>query len=182
MPQSGTLPARPRQSAIVYPTPAALSQDPGPASSMAYAVVLSLGPTVFSWALYDETDADDVNVIAPTGGSPGRWKRARFVERGDDLADASATILVSGGRHRVIPPDTITAPRTLTLGTTGAVAGDKLLITRNDSAAHAVTLANGGTNAGTVAVMPAGARAWCLAVFDGTDWIHKASALSLATS
>lgn len=180
--QPGLLPEKPRQSAIVYETADALAQDPGPQTDIRYAVVLELGPQVFKWYLYASDAADGVNVIAPSGGASGRWKRARFDDRGADLADADATILVSGGRTRVVPPATLTAARALTLGTTGAVAGDEILVVRNDSEAFVLTLANGGSGGGNVAVMPSGQRAWCAARFDGTDWIHVGSGIALGTS
>lgn len=178
----GLLPSKPRQSAIVYETADALAQDPGPQTDIRYAVVLGLGPQVFKWYLDASDAADGVNVIAPSGGTSGRWKRARFDDRGSDLADASATLLVSGGRTRVLPAATLTANRTLTLGTTGAVAGDEILVVRNDATAFSLTIANGGDGAGNVAAMPVSSRAWCLARFDGTDWIHVQSALALAAS
>ncbi len=178
----GLLPPKPRQSAIVYETVSALAQDPGPATDIRYAVVLELGPQIFKWWLYASDAADDLNVIAPSGGSPGRWKRARFDDAGDDLGDADVTLLVSGGRTHVIPPATLTANRTSTLGVTGAVAGDEILIVRNDVEAFALTIVNGGGGAGNVAVMPAGERAWCRARFDGTDWTHLGSGIALGTS
>jgi hypothetical protein len=181
-PQPGSLPSKPRQSAIVYETADSLAQDPGPATDIRYAVVLELGPQIFKWWIYASDTADDVNVIAPSGGTPGRWKRARFDDSGEDLGDANVTLLVSGGATRVVPPATLTAGRTLTLGTTGAAAGDEMLIVRNDAEAFAVTVVNGGAGAGNVAVMPSGSRAWCRARFDGTDWIHVGSGLALGTS
>lgn len=182
MPNPNLLPRHPHQTAVVYATVDALAQERGPQTDKRFAIVLELGPVVFSWTLYDTSTHDGVNVIAPSGGATGTWKRARFAERGEDLSDADQTLLVSGKRHRVIPTATLTDNRTKTLGTTGASAGDQMLITRNDVEAFAVTIVNGGTGGGNVAVMPAGSRAWCLAVFDGTDWIHAAGGLALGTS
>jgi hypothetical protein len=178
----GLLPPQPRQSAIVYETVDALAQDPGPQTDIRYAVVLELGPQIFKWHLYASDDADDINIVEPSGGASGRWKRARFDDRGADLTDASVTLLVSGGRTRVLPATTLSANRTLTLGTTGAVDGDEILVVRNDVGAYTVTIVNGGAGAGNVGVMPVSARAWCLARFDETNWIHVQSALSLGTS
>jgi hypothetical protein len=176
------LPERPHQAAVVFATVAALAQERGPHTDRRFAVVLELGPQVFSWALYDTTTADDVNVIAPSGGATGRWKRARYDERGADLTDADQTLTVAGRRLRVLPPATLTTNRTLTLDDAGAGAGDQILITRNDATANTLTIVNGGAGGGNVAVMPVSVRSWCLAVFDGTNWIHAASGLSLAAS
>jgi hypothetical protein len=176
------LPERPHQAAVVYATVAALAQERGPQTDRRFVLVLELGPQVFSWALYDTTDADGVNVIAPSGGAVGRWKRARYDERGEDLADADQALTVAGGRLRVLPPATLTDDRTLTLDDAGAAAGDQILITRNDVSAFTATIVNGGAGGGNVAVMPVSVRSWCLSVFDGTNWIHAASGLSLAAS
>lgn len=178
----GLLPEKPRQSAIVYETADGLAQDPGPQTDIRYAVVLELGPEIFKWYLYASDAADGVNVIAPSGGASGRWKRARFDDRGDDLGDANITLLVSGGRTRILPTATLTADRTLTLDDAGAVQGDEILVVRNDAAAFVLTIANGGAGGGNVAVMPVSSRAWCLARFDGTNWIHMQSALALGAS
>jgi hypothetical protein len=176
-------PPLPRQKATVYLTAADLASDPGPRTTTRYAIVLELGPEVFRW-VYGSTDtADDVNIIgSAAGGAAGRWVRTRGAIRGADLTDANATLLVSGDRLRVIPPATITDNRTLTLGATGAVEGDWIQVTRNGTEAFTVTLVNGGAGAGNVAVMPISARSWTIATFDGTNWIHKASGLSLATT
>lgn len=181
MQQPSLAPTRPRQGAIVYPTLEALAADPGPRTDTRFAHVLSVG-AVFSWSIFSSETDDGENVIAPTGGGVGRWIRSRSVDRGDDLTNASATIAISGGRWRVLPAATLSADRVLTIDDLGAVAGDEILVTRNDATAYKLTLNNGGAGAGTIAVMPAGLRAWCLTRFDGTNWIHAASALALGTS
>lgn len=178
----GLLPPQPRQHATVYETVDALAQDPGPQTDIRYAVVLELGPEIFKWYLYASDPADGVNVVAPSGGASGRWKRARFDDRGDDLGDASAALLVSGGRTRILPAATLTADRTLTLDDAGAVQGDEILVIRNDATAFVLTIANGGAGGGNVAVMPSSNRSWCRARFDGTNWIHVQSALALGAS
>lgn len=178
----GTVPPA-RQTPLVFITAQQLRQEPGPSTSERYAIVLELGPEPFAWTLYDGTTDDGFNVIAPSKGpGTGRWKRIRSDDRGEDLTDASATIYVSGGRTRVLPVSTLSDNRVLTLGTTGAVAGDELFIVRNDVEAFTFTIANGGPGAGIVAVMPVSNRAWCRARFDGTNWIHIASGISLAAS
>jgi hypothetical protein len=137
----------------------------------------------FAWTLYDGSTDDGFNVIAPSGGpGSGRWKRARSNDMGANLTDAAATIYVSGNRTRLLPASTLTTNRSLTLGTTGAVSGDELIIVRNDATAFTYTIVNGGSGAGNVAVMPISNRAWCRARFDGTNWIHIGSAIALASS
>lgn len=171
-----------RQSALVFTTAQQLRQEPGPRAAERYAFVLELG-AMFAWTLYDGSTDDGIDVIAPSGGpGTGTWKRTRSNNSGSNLTDANATILVSGNRTRILPASTLTANRTLTLGTTGAVSGDELFVVRNDSTAFTYTLINGGSGAGNIVVMPISNRAWCRARFDGTNWIHIASGISLAAS
>jgi hypothetical protein len=170
-----------RQSALIFTTAAQLRQEPGPSVSERYAIVLALGPDPFAWTLYSSATDDGINVIAPSGGpGSGRWIRTRSDDRGSDLTDASTTITVASGRTRVLPAATLTANQILVLGTTGAVAGDELYIVRNDTTAYTYTITNGGAGAGNIAVMPVSNRAWCLARFDGTDFVHLGSGISLA--
>jgi hypothetical protein len=172
-----------RQAALVFTTAQQLRQEPGPSVAERYAVVLELGPDPFAWTLYSSETDDGIDVIAPSGGpGSGRWIRTRSDDRGDDLTDANATILVSGNRLRILPAATLTANHTLTLDDEGAVQGDELHIVRNDATAYTYTLINGGTGLGNVAVMPISNRAWCRARFDGTNWIHIGSGLALASS
>lgn len=183
MPQRpGTEPPK-RQSALVFATVQQLRQEPAPLTSERYAFVLEIGKT-FAWNLYGSDDHNGITVIAPQSGGPGtgRWEVARSDDRGVDLTDDNAVILVSERRTRVLPAETLTANRVLTLGTTGAEVGDELHVVRNDVEAFTLTIVNGGTGAGNVAVMPVSTRAWCLARFDGTNWIHLGSGLSLSAS
>lgn len=183
MPTPGLLDAHPRQKATVYLTAEDLANDPGPQTTVRYAVVLELGPEPFRWVYDDVTDADNINVIETNGtGGPGRWHRTRAVARGDDLVDGNQTIDVSGNRWRVIPAATITGNSTVTIDDAGAVEGDEIFITRNGTEAFTVTIANGGAGGGNIAVCPAGSRAWVIAAFDGTNFVHKASGLSLAAA
>jgi hypothetical protein len=177
----GTVPPA-RQSALVFTTAQQLRQEPGPSVAERYAYVLELG-AMFAWTLYDGSDDDGIDVIAPSGGpGTGTWIRTRSDDRGDDLTNADATILVSGNRTRVLPAATLTANHTLTLDDEGAVEGDELFIVRNDATAYTYTIVNGGAGAGNVAVMPVSNRAWCHARFDGTNWIHLGSGIALASS
>ena len=98
-------------------------------------------------------------------------------DAGSNLTDAAATLQPTAGARltwRKLPAATLTADRTLTLGTTGAVQGMRMKITRLDVTGFAYTIANGGAGAGTLAVLPGGSQASFEAQFDGTNWIHKA--------
>ncbi len=143
-------------------------------------------PGLFRWALGSGiTDDDGATCVETSGGQQGRFLRERCPDRGDDLTDAAATIRPSGKRWRVLPAATLTANRILTLGVATATEsveeGDWILVTRQDVGAFTYTILNGGTGAGNVAVMPVSQRAWCLAHFDGTNWIHRSSSLGLGT-
>lgn len=179
----GLLEPFPRQKATVYLTAADLANDPGPLTTVRYAIVLALGPEVFRWVYGDVSTADDISIIEPaTGGGLGRWIRTRAALRGEDLATGNQTIAIAGNRWRVIPAATILGNSIITIDDAGAVEGDEILITRNGTEAFTVTIANGGAGGGNIVVMPSGVRSWALSAFDGTDWIHKASGLSLAAT
>lgn len=92
------------------------------------------------------------------------------LQAGTNLGDTSPTIAIGGGNWYLLPAATLTADRTVTLGTTGAGAGDRIVITRADVTGFAVTIANGGGGGGNVAVLPGGEVAVLVARFDGTDW------------
>lgn len=177
----GTEPPK-RQSALIFTTAAQLRQEPGPSVSERYAFVIELG-ALFAWTLYNGDADDGINVIAPSGGpGSGTWKRTRSNDTGSNLTDANVTILVSDNRTRILPAATLTTNRTLTLGTTGAVSGDELFIVRSDTGMYTYTIVNGGAGAGNVVILPDSNRSWCRARFDGTNWIHLASGISLAAS
>ena len=89
---------------------------------------------------------------------------------GAALTDAPATITVAQGKWRVLPAATLSATRAFTLGTTGAVAGDQITITRLDTTANTITVVNGGAGAGTLATLPVSTTGFVKAQFDGTNW------------
>lgn len=93
---------------------------------------------------------------------------------GTAVANSSTSILKSAGLWRTLAAATLTAARTTTLSATGAAAGDVFVLTRLDLTGFAWTIANGGTGAGTIAVLPGGLKGFVIAQFDGTDWIFKA--------
>lgn len=177
----------PRRSPTIIPTisvaQSSLGPVVGPDDTAPIWHVLGT-PGLFIWHLGSViTDDDGATCIETSGGQQGRFLRERCPDRGDDLTNAAATIYPSGKRWRVLPASTLTANRTITLGVASSTAsveeGDWLLVTRQDVGAFTLTLLNGGPSAGNVAVMPISQRAWCLAYFDGTNWIHRASGLAL---
>lgn len=161
-----------RFAATVYQTPANLAQQPGPLTDERYAFVKSLCD-VFSWTPGSALTADNINVIAHSGGQAGRWLKLRSAHNGADLGDADATLQVSGDVWRILPAATLTDNRTVTIGTTNAVAGDKIQITRLDATEYTLAIVNGGAGAGTLCTMLG--EAFAEAQFDGTDWVLKAS-------
>lgn len=89
---------------------------------------------------------------------------------GTALTDADATIQVGGGNWRVLPAATLSTNRQLTLGTTSAVAGDQIELTRLDLTANTYTIINGGAGAGTLLVFPVSKLGCAKFQFDGTNW------------
>lgn len=134
-----------------------------------YARVLGV-PGFFRWVAGDNTPDNEWTSFR-TGTDDGAWVLCREDDRGADLVDADETIDVAGGPWRVLPAGTLSAPCTKTLSTVGAVAGDRLLVTRLDVSANAVTLGP--------LTMPAGQRSWALFAFSRGAWVLRASGLSL---
>ncbi len=88
---------------------------------------------------------------------------------GTNLTDTSTqTIQVSGGGWRKLP--TLGQGGTLTLATTGAVAGDQIEITRTDTSAFTYAIVNGGGGAGTLYTMAASKIGCAKFQYDGTNW------------
>lgn len=87
---------------------------------------------------------------------------------GTDLTDADQTIQASEGEWRQMP--TVTAARNVTLGTTDAIAGDQITITRTSTSAFAVAVLNGGAGAGTLISLVASKASYAKFQFDGTNW------------
>ncbi len=89
---------------------------------------------------------------------------------GAALTDASPTINIGDGGRRVLPASTLSANRTITLGTTSAVLGNVIEITRLDVGAFTVAVVNGGAGAGTLMTFAVSAREYASFRFDGTNW------------
>ncbi len=81
---------------------------------------------------------------------------------------ASQTIQVTEGQWRKLA--TLGQNGTLTLGTTGAIAGDRIEITRNSTDAFTYAVVNGGAGAGTLVTFPVSKAGSAVFQFDGTNW------------
>jgi hypothetical protein len=103
--------------------------------------------------------AADVNAIHACQTAPA----------GTALTDTSTqTIQYSEGSWRQLP--TLGQGGTLTLGTTGAVAGNQITITRTSTSANTYAIVNGGGGAGTLLTMPVSKICTAMFQFDGTNW------------
>lgn len=91
-------------------------------------------------------------------------------DKGADLGDADADLLVDDGRWRVIPSVPLTGARTFTLQPTNAKEGDTITVTRLDVSANVVDFDNGGPGGGTLFAMKVSILAWAQFQFDGANW------------
>lgn len=89
---------------------------------------------------------------------------------GAALTNADATVTIGGGGRRVLPDATLTANRTVTLGTSNAVLGDVIEIVRLDTEAFTLAIVNGGAGAGTLLTFAVGAMLYAKFRFDGSNW------------
>jgi hypothetical protein len=90
------------------------------------------------------------------------------------LGDASVHVNVGVANQFNMPAGTMTASRTITLDTTGAVANESLTIARLDTTANTLTIVNGGTGGGTLYTFPASKARASTFIFDGTNWNQTA--------
>lgn len=93
------------------------------------------------------------------------------VANSTSLTDADATIQITSGTWRKLAAATLSAARILTLGNTGAKAGDQITITRLDATANAYTVKDNA--AATLLVMPASKVNYGLFQHDGTNWFLR---------
>lgn len=95
---------------------------------------------------------------------------------GTALTDTAATTVQRGGRTtRFLLGGTMSQDETVTLGTTGAVAGDRIKIVRTSTSAHTLAVANGGAGTGTLCTLVASKVGFANAIFDGTNWLYDGS-------
>ncbi len=94
--------------------------------------------------------------------------------KGSDLTNADVTITVAQGKWRKLPATTLSAGHTVTLSTTGAVAGDQIEITRLDATANTYAVIDGGTGTPTLITFAVSKIGWCRCQFDGTNWFLRA--------
>ena len=151
----------------VYLTASAQGTDFGQDTAR-YGMNLERPDWTYQWIPGDVTTTDSINVLGYTGGTPGTWRRLAHEDQGATLTDASTTVYVSGDSWRRLPAGTLTASRTLTLGTTNTRAGYDLTISVEGTGAYAYAVANGGTNGGTLGTFSG--AGFIHAQFDGTDW------------
>jgi hypothetical protein len=78
---------------------------------------------------------------------------------------------VNAGFWYVLPSGTLSADRTITLGTTGANAGAVLTIVSEDATAHQHIIVNGGGAGGTLYTRPVSKRQQYSFRYDGADWV-----------
>ena len=153
----------------VYLTRANLRSSPGPLVQK-FAICVDGPPGVYRFALGSTDVDDDWTTIVPQGGAAGAWELMGFPDRGTNLTNASATLQPGDGSWSVLPAATLTANRTLTLGTTNAREGYTRTITRLDTTAYTYTIANGGVGGGTLTVFPRSVVGSAVFYFDGTNW------------
>lgn len=119
------------------------------------------------WFWYDTTG--NVLWVKTIDADTSGWVRVTDGAAGTDLTDtATQTIQSSQGDWRKLP--VLGQGGTLTLGTTAAVAGDQITITRTDVSAFTYAIVNGGAGAGTLLTMPVSKICSAKFQFDGTNW------------
>lgn len=146
--------------------------------------------TPFGTLLYMETD----NTVGTGGiGGSGEGVAGTFVGMEDDgrvrvffsitgensialngtaLADSATDNAAALGRVTRYNCPTLSQNNVTTLVTTGAVVGDVIRITRTDTSAHTLAVANGGAGVGTIATIASAKAGFVQAYFDGTNWIY----------
>lgn len=125
-----------------------------------------------------EAGSSTPNAIAQTGaaGTSNLFARADHKHAdpsravaGTALTDTSTqTLATPGTGWRQLP--TLSQGGALTLGTTGAVAGDQIDVVRTSTSAFTYAIINGGAGAGTLCTFPVSKQASATFQFDGTNW------------
>ncbi len=151
-----------------------------------YLCVVNVGTA--SFLVGDATLQQNVNLMPGAAGSKGQgcifmWNGTAWVPlsafypipaQGANLGDANVTVTRAGAFSQyTMPGSSMSANRTVTLPSAaqGALPGDVALISRLDTTAFSLTVANGGPGAGNIAVLPASKQNFAMAWFNGTNWI-----------
>ncbi len=167
--------ANPRRAATIRLGSTYMASDRGPQVPH-YNMPLNM-PALYKWVPGSTATVDGVMVLGHSGGTSGRWIRARMQLQGDDLGDGNATIQVGGNLWRVLPAGTLSTNSQLTLGTTNAAEGDIITITRLDIGAYTYAVVNGGPAAGTLTTFPVSTKAFGDFYFNGTNWTPQRAAV-----
>lgn len=180
-----TNPQRLARLITIIATPAQLRSVPGPSQvSPRYMFVLSLG-RLFQWTAGSALLDDGLAVLVPNaGGFQGAWIYQRSMPNASGAAvaltgTANVHLTVGGGFQYVLPAATLGTNTTVYLDATNAAAGDEMGIDRADLTANTYTVANNGAAPGTIKVLPASALSNLTVYFDGANWKHRRSSLSL---
>lgn len=160
----------PRRPALIRTSVANIESSPGELHDQQHVIPLDK-PRLYTFIPSGTDTPDSVTVLDVSGGSAGVWRDVPYYDRGTDLTDAAETLYVSGEQWRHLAAGTLTANRAKTLSTTQARAGHHVLISSAEGTAYALTIANGGAGAGTLATLRGPGYALC--VFNGTDWVLK---------
>lgn len=89
---------------------------------------------------------------------------------GAALANVASQTVQSTGRLTRYTIAAISQTSTVTLGTIGAVTGNRVKIVRTDTSAFTLAVVNGGAGAGTVATLDVSKMGFVECYFDGTNW------------
>ncbi len=89
------------------------------------------------------------------------------------LTDGDVSVAIGTATWFKLPAATLSANHTVTLATTGAIAGDQITITRLDATAHTYSVIDGGSGTPTLFVMPNSKVNFAKCQFDGTNWFLK---------
>lgn len=86
---------------------------------------------------------------------------------GSDIGDSDTTLTVGSSAPIQQYATTLTANRTVTLATTGAINGDKFRVVRTGLGAYTIDV-------GGLKTLPSATAAWCDVSYDGSAWILTA--------
>jgi len=160
---------------------ARLAGEPGSTIPVYY--LTEDGAELYRFIPQDDSTTDDVNVIAPSGGAPGRFHRVQKDDHGADLTAAAAqSLATAAGKIRILPTTvTLTEAVELSLSDTGAKAGDTIRVVRQNTDGFAVAVKTGST---TLATLPGdGTARWADFTFRSTSagWYQSAAGSLLST-